>query len=136
MRLRRTLLPILLVGLAACGTSPGQSTVTTAGSPRRSADLITAEELSSADSPNLHMAIQRLRPNWLRSRGQVSIQTPEAGMPVVYFDDTRLGGVQTLQQIVPSEVREVQRLGAAEATNRFGTGHAGGAIVVRRRTGR
>lgn len=136
MRLRRTLLPYLLAGLAACGTSASQSTVTTAGSARRQADLITAEELTSADSPNLHLAIQRLRPNWLRSRGQVSIQTPDAGMPVVYFEETRLGGLQTLEQIVPGEVREVQRLSAAEATNRFGTGHAGGAIVVRRRTGR
>jgi hypothetical protein len=133
MPLRRSLLPLVLVVVAACASSGGGSTT---ASPRREADLISAEELAQVDVPNLFQAIQRLRPNWLRSRGQVSIRNPEAGNPVVYIDDTRFGELRTLEQITTSEVREVQRMNAAEATNRFGTGHAGGAIVVRRRTGR
>ncbi|HYD51204.1 MAG TPA: hypothetical protein VEA99_01205 [Gemmatimonadaceae bacterium] len=130
MQLRRFFLPLALAALSACA-SGGSTTAT----PRRSADLITAEELAQTDTPNLLYAVQRLRPNWLRSRGQVSINTPGAGEPVVYIDDTRLGAIGTLEQIIPSEVREVRRLNAAEATNRYGTGHAGGAIVVRRRVG-
>ena len=103
---------------------------------RGSADLITQEELEKTDVSNLHQAIQRLRPNWLHSRGQVSITNRSAGDPVVYLEETRLGGLSTLGQLSVTEIREVRRLSAGEATNRFGTGHAGGAIVVTRRTGR
>ena len=131
-RFRRLLVPLLLTVVAACASGKGSTTA----SPRREADLISASELAQIDVPNLHQAIQRLRPNWLRSRGQVSIRSPEAGNPVVYIDDTRFGELRTLEQITPAEVREIQRMNAAEATNRFGTGHAGGAIVVRRKTGR
>jgi hypothetical protein len=130
MRVSRFLLPLVLAVAAACASSGG-----TSASPRRSSDVITADELASVEVPNLHQAIQRLRPNWLRSRGQVSIQTPDAGNPVVYVDDTRFGDLRTLEQIVTSEVQEVRRMNAAEATNRYGTGHAGGALVVKRRTG-
>jgi hypothetical protein len=130
MRTLRVVLALFLVIGTACATS-GRT-----AAPRRDSELITIEELTATEAATMHQVIQRLRPNWLRSRGQVSIQSPAAGNPVVYIDDTRMGGVESLHSIIPSEVQEVRHLNAADATNRFGTGHAGGAIIVRRRTGR
>jgi hypothetical protein len=130
MRPSRVVLALLLVIGSACATSGRPAP------PRREADLITFEEIAAVDASTLHQVVQRLRPNWMRSRGQVSIQNPSAGNPVVYIDDTRMGGIEALHQVIPSEVQEVRHLNASDATNRFGTGHAGGAILIRRRTGR
>lgn len=127
---RRLVTALLMTATAACA-SPGAPPP-----PRVQSDLITQEELERTDVSSLLQAIQRLRPNWLHSRGQVSITNRSAGDPVVYLDETRLGGLTTLEQLSVTEIREVRRLSAGEATNRFGTGHAGGAIVARRRTGR
>lgn len=132
MRLTRLLLAVAIATTtAACASSTGSSG--SSNTPRRSADLITRDELTGVDAANMEQVIQRLRPTWLRGRGQVSIGNAEAGNPIVYIGDTRLGGLQTLSTVVPAEVQEVRRLSAAEATNRYGTGHAGGAIVLRRK---
>lgn len=134
MRLTRLLAAVVIAAsAAACAASSG--TGTASSTPRRSADLITREEIEGTDATNMEQVIQRLRPTWLRGRGQVSIANAGAGEPLVYMDDTRLGGLDALSTVVPNEVLEVRRLNAAEATNRFGTGHAGGAIVIRRRRG-
>lgn len=131
MRLTRILLAAAIaVSVASCASGSGQRTTV---APRRSADLITADEIAASDASNMEQVVQRLRPTWLRGRGTVSIANANAGSPVVYLDDTRLGGVDALATVVPAEVQEVRRLNAAEATNRYGTGHAGGAIVVRRK---
>jgi hypothetical protein len=130
MRTLRVVLALLLVIVTACASS-GRT-----APPRRDSELLTIEELAATEAATLHQVLQRLRPNWLRSRGQISIENTTAGNPVVYVDDTRMGGVEALHSIIPSEVQEVRHLNAADATNRYGTGHAGGAIIVRRRTGR
>jgi hypothetical protein len=121
----------LVAGLTACASNTSSSP----GTPRRVGDLITRAELDNAQAPDLHQAIQRLRPNWLHSRGPVSLQSPDAGNVLVYLDDTRLGGIETLSNLQPAEVLEVRRLSAADATSRWGVGHAGGAILVRRLVG-
>jgi len=121
----------LVAGLSACAGASN----TSRGAPRRVGDLITRAELDNAQAPDLHQAIQRLRPNWLHSRGPVSLQSPDAGNVLVYLDDTRLGGIEALSNLQPAEVLEIRRLSAADATSRWGVGHAGGAILVRRLVG-
>ena len=70
-----------------------------------------------------YQAIRQLRGRWLTSRGR--------GTPRVHVDGgARQGGVQELQNIRVSEVQEVEFMGAADATLRFGTGYEAGAILV------
>jgi hypothetical protein len=78
------------------------------------------------------MAVQRLRPQWLRARprGQTRLAGAEAGI-VVYIDATRYGSLNSLQSLAVGGIYEIQRYDASEATNRFGTGHTNGAIVIR-----
>ena len=97
-----------------------------------SRDVITSEELNGIDVQNAYQAVQRLRPNFLQTRGNVSI-TQGAQPVVVYVDETRMGGPSALQQIPIAEVKEIRYLNSSDATQRYGTGHTSGAIVVLRK---
>jgi hypothetical protein len=94
--------------------------------------VITAEELNATGESNVYMAVQRLRPQWLRAtpRGQTRLVGAESGV-VVYIDATRYGTLNSLQSLAIGGIYEIRRYDASEATNRFGTGHDTGAIVIR-----
>jgi hypothetical protein len=74
--------------------------------------------------------IHRLRPRWLATRGQISLQDPRAGYAVVYVDGIRFGELETLRSIPTGDIKEIRYQTASEATTWRGTGHAGGAILV------
>ena len=116
---------------SACAGSHG-SNRPEAPVARRSSDVITAEELATTGESNVYMAVQRLRPQWLRARprGQTRLGGAEAGV-VVYIDATRYGSLNSLQSLAVGGIYEIRRYDASEATNRFGTGHTNGAIVIR-----
>jgi len=52
---------------------------------------------------------------------------------VVYVDQTKMGGPNTLAQIPISDVKEIQHLSGTDATQRYGTGHGSGVILVIRK---
>ena len=52
---------------------------------------------------------------------------------VVYVDQTRMGGPNTLAQIPITDVKEIQHLSGTDATQRYGTGHGSGVIIVIRK---
>ena len=97
-----------------------------------SPDKIARAEILSRGS-NEHTAmglVRRLRPAWLRARGQKSFTDPSADYPVVYVDAIRRGGLSTLYQIPSSEILSLQFFGTADATTRWGTGHPSGVINI------
>ncbi len=114
----------MLLLFAACGTS-GQGT-----SSGEDPDRITFDQMMEAAEQydTAHAVIQNLRPLWLRKRGRVSIANPSE--IVVYLDGSRYGSPNTLHNIQASDVASMEFLSPAEATNRYGTGHAHGAILV------
>jgi hypothetical protein len=99
---------------------------------RRASEVITAEELDASGESNVYLAVQRLRPQWLRARprGSMRLSGPEPAV-IVYIDATRFGTLSSLQSLTVGGIYEIRRYDASEATNRFGTGHTNGAIVVR-----
>jgi hypothetical protein len=117
--------------ISACAGSQSSSRPE-APTARRSSDVITAEELATTGESNVYMAVQRLRPQWLRARprGQTRLAGAETGV-VVYIDATRYGSLNSLQSLAIGGIYEIKRYDASEATNRFGTGHTNGAIVIR-----
>ena len=122
---------LFLAALATVGcASSGAGTQ----GPSRDANVITVQELATASDGDLYTAIERLRPAFFQTRGASSLGgggAPEAIQ--VYVDGAKSGDVNSLRQIRPSEVLEVRRLSAGEATQRYGTGHTSGAIVVKRK---
>ncbi len=49
---------------------------------------------------------------------------------MVYVDNQRTGGPAMLQQLSITVIQEITFLDAITATQRYGTGHASGAILV------
>jgi hypothetical protein len=103
--------------------------------PRGSADRISLAEIEATSLSNAFDLVERLRPAWLRSRGQASLQGGGSTEPVVYFENTRMGGLSALRGIDARSVGEIRLIRAADATTRWGTGHVGGVIQVIARTG-
>lgn len=113
----------LVVMVSACASAASSS-----GAPLRNVNHITTAELDETSASTAYEVIQYLRPSWLRTRGRMSL----AGDPPlrVYLDGTYFGDVETLRQLSAQVVERMERLGASEATQRFGTDHTNGAILV------
>ena len=107
----------LTVGLAGCASSGG------GGGGGGSSTRLTQAELADVAQLDAFQAIQRLRSQWLRSRGGNAPQVVSDGM-------RQQDGIESLRRFRVSDVEEMRYMSATEATNRFGTGYDGGAILV------
>lgn len=96
-----------------------------------SRDVLRADEIRSVHVSNAYRAIELLRPEFLRSRGIANLNTAEPTLPVIYVNGVRFGELESLRLVRAPDVRLIRYLNAADATMRFGTGHTGGAILVK-----
>jgi hypothetical protein len=96
----------------------------------RDPQIIRQNEIEAeVDARNALELIQRLRPFWIRNRGQSSVNLGTAD-PVVYVNNTRMGPPSVLQQYSTTSIREIRQLRGTEASMRFGMGHENGAILL------
>jgi len=127
----RTRVPFLaaLVWLAvAGGCASSGSGSQSQGDPNR----ISATELEENGTMDLLTLIQRVRPRWLQARGSMGFGG--AMPPALFLDGIRdMGGLGTLRSVRVLEVESVEYMNAADATTRYGTDMAGGAILVVRK---
>ncbi len=128
-RLPNLLLAVFLsTGLAlstgACASSGGS------GSSGGSSTLITRAQVDETGASTAMEAIRQLRSRWLQRRGSMSIQDPTPPGPVVYVDGQRFGEVGSLTQVSARIIEEMRYINARDATTRYGTGHAGGVILI------
>ncbi|MEX2571483.1 MAG: hypothetical protein WD737_09250 [Gemmatimonadota bacterium] len=126
--------------LAACATAG-----TGGGSNGGDADMIVREEMESGSYESLFNAVETLRPAWLRTRPATTFRLPtrerldgtlESYAPnetVVYLDNVRLGGIDSLHTLQVEQIDFVERLRPIDATQAWGTDHPAGAIHVRTR---
>jgi hypothetical protein len=130
MHLSRRALVAAMVALTACASSGGG-----ASSARQNPNVISMEEIVESSASNAYEVIQRLRPNFLRTRGAVH-GTPGATNAVemvdlvVYLNENRLGGSDQLRQIATTDIKEIRYFNSSEATTKWGTGHSAGAIQI------
>jgi hypothetical protein len=116
------LFAVAVPGCASSGTAR-------AGGPRHSAYVISGDEIADAQGVvTVYDAIQRLRPQWLTNSRARNIGTQD--QLIVYLDTNRYGTLESLRQMPIGGVTDIKYLNATEATNRYGTGHSGGAIVI------
>jgi hypothetical protein len=121
----RALIPLFLLALAACGPSKRAPHTT----PSSSRTEISAEQIAAAQAVTAYDAVEKLRPNWLRRRGEQSITSPGGGV-MVYVNDTRYGDITTLRSIQANMASLIRYYDAASAQYRFGTGNTYGVIQV------
>lgn len=115
--------------LCACGGSAGHSRPGEPAPARRS-DVVTQEELGNVVSSSmLFDALRALRPAWFR-RHPMTLRPDAEGDIVVYLDQNRLGGPESLRSIAIASVTLVRHYSPADAQARFGLGHIHGAIQV------
>ncbi|MCJ7628791.1 MAG: hypothetical protein MUO50_10440 [Longimicrobiales bacterium] len=104
--------------------------------PSRDRNTITTEEVRSAGVSNAYQLVERLRPLWLRSRGDRSVRLETT--IVAYLDGAMLGDLEVLRNIPIDIVVSVRALDSAEAMKLPGLGsrHVERAIMVVTRPGR
>jgi outer membrane cobalamin receptor len=121
------LVVLALTGCSMAGAGQGSGGAGSGTGP------IERAHLEATTARNAHDLVQTLRPQWLRGRGATSLRSTEPTLPVVYVDGMRFGAVETLRQIGIESVTRIEYMSAADATNRYGTGHGGGVIHVQTR---
>ena len=127
----------VVVCLGACSIIPNPfsrtpSSASDGAGRRTSPDELLREEITrngEADGTAYEL-IQRLRPNWLRARGQVSLGSPEASYALVYMNEVLYGGLMTLHQIPPGQIERMEFVRGIDASIRWGTGHTAGVISI------
>lgn len=123
--------PLVLL-LAACASATSSSGTEAGDAAQGSRNgPISAEMARSAGAANAYDLVQSLRSNWLRKRGGETSNAPSE--IIVYLDDTRMGGLETLRQIATTNVFMVEFVDARTAQFRWGPGHTNGVILVRTR---
>lgn len=130
IRSLRPLVVLLLAAAFAACASGGERTP--AGVNR---DILTRQELQAYDSQDAYTVIRRLRSSWLNARTTGSMSNPEnlgsESQIQVYIDGVRTArGVDDLETIDVSQIREIRYLDARDATMVYGTDHGAGAILV------
>jgi hypothetical protein len=115
-----------LLSGAACSSS--RSAGSAAVSPQNE---LTLEQIRNSGGNDALEVVQRLRPLWLRTRSQSSINGPNTIL--VYMNETRLGGVEALRGYPLEAITKITYLTASEAANKLmgtGTTVVDGAIVL------
>ena|ERR1041385_782331 len=132
--LRRYSVLLIAAAIAGCASSSTTSESTTTPTPRRDTNVITADELAKSSASDLYAAVQSLRPSFLQTRGMTSPGIGTAPEVLnVYIDGIKAGDVNILHSLRAYDVKEVRKLSASDATQKYGTGHTMGAIVVTRK---
>ncbi len=138
----RTLLALVLALAGVQATAGAQAKPKTSQDRNR----IDADEVRAQSPGTVYQLVRTRRPHWLATRGLHTMQTRAAttfdGEPttealqpeiVVYVENSRVGSQESLRSIHTDEVDSLEYLNAQVATQRFGTGHPHGAILIRRR---
>ncbi|HEX6307823.1 MAG TPA: hypothetical protein VFZ69_06520 [Longimicrobiales bacterium] len=106
---------------------------------------IERDEIVSSGAVDAYQMVRSLRKEWLIPRGLNSFResaqgradfdvplqvVPGADHILVYLDNARLGGTQYLEEVATESLARAEWIEPAEATFRWGTGHAHGVILL------
>lgn len=108
-------------------------------------NVLLPDEIATRRAPNAYDLIRNLRPAWFVVRGTASFREGARGeislegvgyieegidQIVVYMDEVQLGGLDELRGLPIESFLWARFLSAAQATSRWGGGHAHGAIQL------
>lgn len=116
-------------GTTTARTADGDGAASTSARPRRSSDVITAEEIAEARPTNAYHAVELLRPTFLR-------RTNPRFAIIVFVNGARRGGVEELRNLRPEDIDTIRRLNAPDAQMRYGPDLLSGALDVTTKPGR
>jgi hypothetical protein len=117
-----------LAAVVACASSGSSNT--TEAKPAQDRNVITETELMSVPSSSLYDAVEKLRPNFLRSRGASSFSNQTAEFASVYVDEHPYGEIGSLRTLVTGQIGMVRYYDAMAAQQKFGLTSGNGVISV------
>lgn len=94
------------------------------------ASIISEYELKQSSTNTAFEAIRRLRPQWLNYQAPTSVSNPNPPLPVVYLDETFVGDLNALNQMLIPQLESISFYKAPEAMIKYGTNRTGGVIAV------
>lgn len=128
MRTRGLRLLHLIACVASVGVACQQHTSAGAPSP---GTIITEAEIDSAHVSSAYELIQKLRPQFLVSRGNLTLDPREPPSQVhVYLDNQLYGDVSSLRGILIGTIESIRYYTGSEAQYKFGVNNAAGVIAV------
>ena len=95
---------------------------------RADPERLSQEEMLREHFTNVYDAVASLRSAWLNVRGTDSFMQPSQVW--VYYDETRLGGVDEMRAVIVNSVASVRHYNGVDATMRWGVCHNAGAIQI------
>jgi hypothetical protein len=114
-------LALVMASCSSAGTGSASS---------RNSNVVTIAELAELDYLTGLEAVRRLRPNWLRVRGQSTFSRQGSAGIRLYVDGRPHDDISELGRIPATDILEMRFLNGREATTRYGTDHTNGAILV------
>lgn len=103
----------------------------TGGPPGRGdRHVISQAEIDSAQASNVYDLVARLRGDFLKERGRVSLRSSAHDRAVVFLNGQEYGVLETMRNIPASHIREIRYIPGVEAATRFGAQYGGGVILL------
>jgi hypothetical protein len=125
---------LVVVAVALALTACASSGPTRDSPPTRDLDVITQEDIEKELGGDLYVMVSRLRPQWMRSRGDRTFVGP-VEVSLIVDGVPWANNLERLREIRTVDVLEVRYLSASDATTQYGPDMAGGAILVFTRRG-
>ena len=117
----------LTVGALVLGCASKMGPVTNMGG----ATTITETEIDSAHASTAYDVIHKLRPQFLISRGKLSLDPKVApALPRIYLDDQFYGEAAVLRGISAGMIESIRYYSAADAQYKYGHDNAAGVIAI------
>jgi hypothetical protein len=110
----------------------GCSSAATRSSSGGDASRLTQDQLAATNSGTVYDAVEKLRPEWLTSRGPTSITNPTPTVASVFMNGQLLGKIDYLREVRVIDVSEVRYWPAGPAAAKYGMGHPRGVIELTR----
>ncbi|HLL81096.1 MAG TPA: hypothetical protein VK420_00540 [Longimicrobium sp.] len=131
--------------LAACTASAPRSTPSGAGNPqadvlaassrpRSSRDVLSEEEIKASTGGNVYDLVQKLRPAWLRQKGDPSQMDADGSREIrVWVNGRDAGGLSILRDYDSHQIISIRWVDTINARATYGRGYGRGVIAVHTR---
>lgn len=131
--------------LAACAGSGPRSTPSRAGKPqsdvlaastrpRTSRDVLTEDDIKAATAADAYDLIQRLRPAWLRQKGDPSQMDADGSREIrVWVNGRDAGGLSVLRNYDSHQIVSIRWVDSINARATYGRGYGRGVIALQTR---
>lgn len=129
MNIIRLSITAILTATLACAASTGRSS-------GPSTDRLTGPQMTAVAVTSVYEAVQKLRPEWLSSRGPRSLMDDTPTVANVAIGGQVVGDIDYLRRLSPDAVKLLRYWTVGEAGARFGMNNPRGVIEVVLKGGR